>query len=197
MSSRLLGHPLVFDLQQWLTTANLRPVKRWVAEVLRVTSGDWVLDVCCGTGNFAKLARGHYLGIDLDRRAIRRARRKFRRDRSKRFVVADVSTLPVRKKTFRKTLFANGLHHLGDAEAIEALRWVARATRETVVVVDPAPETIRLISRFLLTIDQGRHIRSLTAQLALLQAGGLRVEEQTQIYSGFASQRVFLCQPEE
>ena len=195
--SGFLSHPAIFDLQQRLGAGNHRPVKRWVAEVLQLQGAEQVVDVCCGTGNMASVVPGYYLGIDLDPRSIAWARRKFSRDARKRFLVADVTALALEPKSFHKALFIDGLHHLSDDRALAALRVVSRITREAVAIVDPAPETRRPVSRLLLALDLGRHIRPLAAQVELIRAGGLAIERHQTVYAGFAHKRMFLCRPVE
>lgn len=195
--SELLSHPAIFDLQQRLGAGNHRPVKRWVAEALQLQGAEQVVDVCCGTGNMASVVPGYYLGIDLDPRFVAWARRKFRHDPRKRFVVADVTTFALEPKSFHKALFIDGLHHLSDDQALSALKVVSRITRDAVAIVDPAPETERLVSRLLLAIDLGRHIRPLAAQIDLIRAGGFAVERHQTVYAGFAHKRMFLCRPVE
>jgi ubiquinone/menaquinone biosynthesis C-methylase UbiE len=193
----LLSHPAVFDLQQRLGAANHRPVKRWVADALRLRPEERVIDVCCGTGSMASVVPGNYLGIDFDPRSIAWARRKFSGDASKRFLVADVTELALEPKSFHKALFIDGLHHLPDDRAVGALRIVSRITRDAVAIVDPAPETRRPLSRLLLALDMGRHIRPLAAQMELIRSGGFIVESHRTLYSGLAHKRIFLCRPVE
>lgn len=191
--ARLLSYPWVFDLTQQLLAAGLSPVRRRIDEWLGAAPRERVLDACCGTGNFAGLAPMDYLGIDLDPAAVRRARRKHRRDPCKRFVVADVASVDLPPKCFDVALFANGLHHLSDGEALLALRVLARVARGPIVVVDPALETRFPLSRMLLALEQGEHLRPREAQLSVLREAGLSVEREETIRSGLAHQRVMLC----
>lgn len=195
--SGLLSHPAIFDLQQRLTAGNHRPVKRWVAEALQLQRTERVVDICCGTGNMASVVPGSYLGIDLDPRSIEWARRKFHNDGSKTFLVADVTALTLEPKSFHKALFIDGLHHLSDDRALAALRAVSRITRDAVAIVDPAPETERLVSRLLIRLDFGRHIRPLAALTEVIRAAGLAIEIQQTAYAGFAHKRMLLCRPVE
>lgn len=195
--SGFLSHPAIFDLQQRLGAGNLRPVKRWITDALNPQLEERVLDVCCGTGNLAFSVPGEYVGVDLDSRSIAWAKRKFCHDIRKRFLVGDVTALAFEPKSFHKALFIDGLHHLSDDRALAALRAVSRITREAVAIVDPAPETRRPVSRLLLALDLGRHIRPLAAQVELIRAGGLAIERHQTVYAGFAHKRMFLCRPVE
>ncbi len=192
-AGRVLSHPLLFDLSQRLLAAGLAPVRRRIDLWLQAAPRDRVLDACCGTGNFAQLAPREYLGIDLDPAVIRHACRKYRRDPRKRFAVGDVTSLDFPEESFDLAIFANGLHHLSDAQAVAALRALARLARGPLVVVDPAIETLSPVSRLLLALEQGGHLRPLEAQLALLRAAGLEVERHADLYAGLAHQRIILC----
>jgi ubiquinone/menaquinone biosynthesis C-methylase UbiE len=191
--ARLLSAPWLFGLTQWLFAADLRPVRRQIMAWLGSAPRTHVLDVGCGIGSFARLALGAYVGIDPDVRAIARARSRFRRDPAKQFIVADALSVALPARAYDLVIFANTLHHLPDPEALATLRVLARVSAGPIVVVDPAIETVRPLSRLLLAVEEGRHLRPLEAQRGLLEAAGLRIEREATLYAGLASQRLFLC----
>jgi hypothetical protein len=135
------------------------------------------------------------VGLDLDARSVAHARARYAGDARKTFVVGDAGATAFRPKAFAKALFVDGLHHLSDGDAARALATLGAVTREAVAIADPAPETRRVVSRVLQAIDLGRHVRGRAAQVALIEAGGLAIEREETLYSGFAHQRVFLCRP--
>jgi SAM-dependent methyltransferase len=195
LAAAVLGSPRLFDVQQRVLAADLRPVRHRVASLLSSAQRASVLDACCGTGSFSRVATGAYLGIDVDPRAIARARRKFRHEPRKRFCVADVGAVDLPPRAFETVIFANGLHHLEAGQAVAALRSLARAARSLVVVVDPAVETRRTPSRLLLALERGRHLRPAAEQRSLLRAAGLTIVREEDVDAGWAAQRIFLCAP--
>jgi len=117
---------------------DLRAVKRRIQEWLRMTPCDRILDAGCGAGELASLAPADYLGLDTDAAAVARARRRYRRDARKRFLVADaaVADLPA-------DFFDVGLVR-GTAEPRGAtLAAIARATRGPIILVKPAGTPIK------------------------------------------------------
>jgi SAM-dependent methyltransferase len=191
--ARVVSHPIVFDFAQRVTAGGLKPVfgliDRWLGDGPRSRT----LDICCGTGNLADLARGEYLGVDLDPGSIVRARRKYRRDPSKRFVVADVTKLDLKPRSFDVVLFINGMHHLPDELAVTILKALAVAASGPIIIADPALETSSLMSNVLFMLEQGHHLRPRSAQHSLLKEAGLVIERDETLYTGFAHQRVMLC----
>lgn len=72
------------------------------------------------------------------------------------------------------------------------IREVRRVTKGTVIVIEPAPETSRPISRLLIALDRGDYIRPLGECLAILEQE-LTVLEHFTFYSGMASRRMLIC----
>ena len=72
----LLDHPALFNLSQLLISGGQRATKRWAQAWLGARPGDRLLDVCCGTGEFAPLfppeqtGIASYLGVDLNEQYI-------------------------------------------------------------------------------------------------------------------------------
>jgi SAM-dependent methyltransferase len=117
--------------------SDLRAVKRRIQEWLRVTPCGRILDAGCGAGELASLAPADYLGLDTDAAAVARARRRYRRDARKRFLVADaaVAHLPV---DFFDVGLVRGTAEPGGAR----LAAIARATRGPIVLVQPAGTSV-------------------------------------------------------
>ncbi len=97
--------------------------------------GHRVLEVGCGTGNLALLAKREYpdthvVGLDPDPKALARARRKAAREDL--FVQLDpgfAGELPYPDESFDRALSAFMFHHLEPAEKREALREARRVLR--------------------------------------------------------------------
>ena len=115
----------------------------------RITDGQQVLEIGCGTGNLlTALGRRRpelaTVGIDPDPAALRRARRKAARRRLPiRYDRAFAGELPIADDSFDRVLSSFMLHHLDDEERMRALREVRRVLRPGgelhVVDVDGTP----------------------------------------------------------
>lgn len=83
-----------------------------------------VLDAGCGPGtNTRRFARAYYLGVDINLKYLRHARRRYERD----FVAADLRNgAPVGDGQFDFILVNSFLHHLATPEA----RWILGQLRE-------------------------------------------------------------------
>lgn len=94
-----------------------------------------MLEIGCGTGNLAILAKRLYptaevLGTDPDLRALARARRKAQRaGLDVRFEPAYAEALPFPDASFDRVLSALMLHHLPKTAKLPALREVRRVLK--------------------------------------------------------------------
>ena len=98
--------------------------------------GDTVLDVGCGTGTLALLAKqrlgadGEVRGIDASEQMIERARKKARNENvDVTFETAVIEELPFPDGTFDAVLSTFMLHHLPDDVKAAGLREVARVLK--------------------------------------------------------------------
>lgn len=89
------------------------PVRRLIEQELR-PAGSSLLDLCCGTGIMAELSRDlpglNYLGVDINREFLRRARERMAGLDRFQFVEADFFTFDLSRK-FDIILMINGYHH--------------------------------------------------------------------------------------
>src|SRR3954453_20064007 len=85
----LLDHPALWNLSQLVISGGQRATKRWARAWLGARDGDHILDVCCGTGEFAPLfptrnpqsairnGIAGYLGVDLNEQYIAYAQERY------------------------------------------------------------------------------------------------------------------------
>jgi demethylmenaquinone methyltransferase / 2-methoxy-6-polyprenyl-1,4-benzoquinol methylase len=118
----------VYDAMNRLMTAGLD--QRWRRLTARsvVSSGDRVLDACCGTGDLAVAARqagaGEVVGLDFSERMLERARRK---DTSVEWVQGDLLELPFEDASFDAATVGFGVRNVADLErGLAELRRVLR-----------------------------------------------------------------------
>jgi SAM-dependent methyltransferase len=125
---------------------------------LALHPGESLLDVGCGTGMCAPLARGTYVGIDATMAYLRFASTRWRSP-TRSFVAMDAFDCGFAAQTFDKAILVNMVHHLDDAATDALFAQLRRIVRGRVVVMDAAPEIANPVERFVLRYDRGDHIR--------------------------------------
>lgn len=144
--------------------------------------GARVMEIGCSLGldsiHFRKNT-GEFLGVDIDPAAIEQARKRFAKYPHMRFVRQDARTLPDAANRYDRVLLCGSCHHIPDAELVSILQAAADylAPGGRLVIVDyatnPRPN---LFARFILALEEGRHVRATQALLNLVgQADNLRV----------------------
>jgi SAM-dependent methyltransferase len=135
-----------------------------------------VLDVGCGTGQYAAVTTGRYLGVDITASYIGRARHRWRDNPSREFRAADVTTLEVERRTFDLVLMVDLLHHLDDATCAGLLRSAAQLSRRYVISLEPVAEQHGRVGQWIIDHDRGDHMRSVAAYHMLFEQSPLIVE---------------------
>jgi demethylmenaquinone methyltransferase/2-methoxy-6-polyprenyl-1,4-benzoquinol methylase len=109
----------VYDVMNRTMTAGLdRRWRRITAEAV-VTSGDDVLDACCGTGDLAIAAArrgGKVTGLDFSQRMLERARRKAP---ELEWIEGDVLTMPFADGSFDAVTVGFGVRNVDDLAAAQ------------------------------------------------------------------------------
>ena len=153
----LLEHALLYRLWQ-------RPFQEHkFAPILRhndLSKAVRVLDVACGPGtNALHFGRVDYVGVDLNDRYIRYARRATGRD----FRVMDVTSAELTGERFDFILVNSFFHHVSDADACRILSHLATLLTSDGhvhildLVLAPEPSVARGLAR----LDRGKFARSL------------------------------------
>jgi SAM-dependent methyltransferase len=166
----LLGIPSAY--RAWRSLVLGRGQAEYVRDYLRLTPGDRVLDVGCGTGEIlSALPPVDYHGIDLSPRYVEAARRRW--GGRARFTCASVAETAVREPASYDLVMANGvLHHLSDQEVRLLLALARRALKPggRLVTADGCFEPGQSpVARWLLRRDRGRFVRTRGGYVALAQ----------------------------
>jgi ubiquinone/menaquinone biosynthesis C-methylase UbiE len=119
----ILHSALLYDAMVWFALRGReRQLRQRLLDLSRLRSGECVLDVACGTGTLAILAKeivghlGSVCGIDASAEMLSRARSKAARAGVEvRFENAAAQALPFPDATFDLALGTMMLHHLGRA----------------------------------------------------------------------------------
>jgi ubiquinone/menaquinone biosynthesis C-methylase UbiE len=126
-----------YDLLLWfITCGRERSFRQKIADLAQVRPGEAVLDVGCGTGSLALVAKervgvlGRVCGIDPAPEQIVRARHKAdRRDLSIDFQVGVIEQLPYPDQSFDVVLSTFMMHHLPDDLKRRGLAEIARVLK--------------------------------------------------------------------
>jgi ubiquinone/menaquinone biosynthesis C-methylase UbiE len=133
-----------YDFFLWLITfGGERKLRaRWL-DLSRIAAGESVLDVGCGTGTLALLAKergaARVAGVDASPEMIARAQKKARKHKADvAFEVAPAQSLPFPDRHFDLVLSTIMLHHLGRPARAQCLGEIRRVLKPggRVLVVD-------------------------------------------------------------
>ena len=120
-----------------------------------------VLDVGCGTCQFAKLTQSRYLGIDMNKGYINQAKKLYENDASKEFLCEDLTKAKLPKSAYDVSLLIDFTHHLSNEELINVFMELNRVTSQYIVICDPVKQNAKnIVGRFLTYLDRGKYIRT-------------------------------------
>lgn len=152
-----------------------------------------VLDIGCGTGLFAEITNGHYVGIDSNCRSIERAKRK-RYKTEKIFRCVDLNVLLEEKTMFDVILIVDLLHHLNDSECADLLRASAQMTKKYLIIFeDVLKKEMSLVLKWFIKHDKGSYFRYIDDLNKLFRSGGYKVLENREVRMGYLSTHFILC----
>lgn len=192
-ADRLAETPTTFHWLRKLPEANYRETKRRIAQVRDSLGTPRVLDLGCGTGEYAELFDpGRYVGVDIHPGYVEFARK---RRPAHRFVVADVRSWSGEKPRFDLVMVNGVLHHLDDTGVQEFLRTAKSLVTpggtllviEDVDLADP-PLGTRLVH----LLDHGDHIRDAARWQALVSAVAPIARSETYV-SGICPYHLMVC----
>jgi SAM-dependent methyltransferase len=182
--SRLLGHPLVYDVVRPLVVGgvDMDPLFR----SLESTERDVIVDIGCGTGVALRHLRAfhRYLGIDPDPAAVARARSRFGGDPRVRFEVGTADPALIASLAPTRAVLAGVLHHVRDPDALAILGLlrrtpsVARVVTLDIVYLEHEP-----LSNALAALDRGRFCRRREGYEGLARAAGWSVRQSSVVRS--------------
>jgi len=160
----IFRNPLVYNLCQWVLEGDYSSV---IAKTVKVAEEEKVLDVGCGTGYFSPLFNCRYVGVDLGKEYINYAKRH--ENEKRKFYLMDAKNISFPDKSFDKAILVNFIHHLNDAEVEQILKEAKRLTRKEIFIFDMDTKRLNFLTPLLLRLDNGKFVRSLERQLALVE----------------------------
>lgn len=121
-----------------------------------------VLDVGCGTGIISPLfSQSNYIGIDIDRRLIDFAKRKYRYS----FQVMSSEEISFPKNSFDLVLVVGVIHHLSDKGSNRTLAEMKKVLKSNgkILMIEAIPpmDSHNYLGRLIRSLDEGHNIRKL------------------------------------
>lgn len=159
----VLNLPFIYNLR-FLVAGSQQLTKDFIIDNYRAYNCHSVLDVGCGTGDFASLfAKDEYHGIDINMGYISYARKKY----PHLFTHGDVIKYDFGNLIFDASILISTLHHLNNKQAEKLLSKIVTVTRKIIIIVDLNPRE-SLVKRALIKLDRGKNIRTTEQKIALL-----------------------------
>jgi SAM-dependent methyltransferase len=176
---KLFENPAVYRLNQQLTGYLLSlAYRRLLRRHLELRKGETVLDVGCGTGDYAAdFPDQQYIGVDINPAYIERARVAFSRLPNVSFQCLDLNTLGAGDLSADCAYCVAVTHHLTDQELLAFVHTGTRLARRRFVVVDLylPPVWRNPLGHLLVKLDRGRYGRSKERLLEVLGQAGPRI----------------------
>jgi|SRR5581483_2977092 len=165
---RMLETPLGYAAIQACGLPTVRVYRRLLAEHLKVSARDSILDVGCGIGGFRPLFPELYTGIDINPSYISHAASRY----PGRFEIMSCTDIRFPDRSFDNVFSVAMFHHLKDDEAEIAIREGMRVARNNVFHVFDSIMPVHQsgwFKRFWFGQDRGGHQRTLTQFVNLVE----------------------------
>lgn len=134
-------------------------ITRRLAAALELAEGERLLDVGCGTGYFARLARGPYVGFDTTPASLAFGRRRHPPPRHA-FLAMSATHLGLADRSIDRAVIVNVAHHLTDEILDGLLRDLRRVVTTRVLLVDLDPDNGNPLEDWFMHRDRGAFLRS-------------------------------------
>ncbi len=181
LTHELADSPFLFHWLRKLPEANYRATKSRLSALRDRIAPERVIDLGCGTGEFAALfAAAGYLGLDIHPGYIRFAARAHPQHR---FACADALRWAGEGRPFDLALTNGVLHHHDDASAASFLQAALRHTRPGgwLVVIEDTHLPGRPTAALVHALDEGAFVRTPAAWRKLVGACASIEHEETYV----------------
>lgn len=167
--NNLLNNPLPFNIVRSILLAGKGRMYKELRTAINPEKNCKVLDLGCGTGEFALLFDNSidYTGIDLNKGFLDYASNLYK-NQNKKFIQMDVTNLNFKKKEFDITLALSFMHHFSEEDLDKIFKEVSRITKKSIFVLEPIPRKYNILSKIFYALDQGDFIRKKDEQLRIL-----------------------------
>lgn len=200
----LADKPIIFNILRRIIEFNYISVKKVIKNEFSLDheneknfTGERILDVPCGTGEFCMLfSPNSYYGLDISKKYIEYAQKKY----AQRFFCSDAKQSGFDNDYFDKILTLGFLHHLDDSSASLVLKEVKRILKPSgkLLLIEDVPtrSTRSIFFKVLQGLDIGQYIRT-DAQYIAIAAKDFIVEKYYPLTSGFWDYSVYVLSPKK
>lgn len=188
---QLCENPTVSNFIRNTIEGGTAAVKNNLQKEIGNTTNKKIIDIACGTGSYSVIAKGEYVGVDLNRKHIKYARKKYGSKR-KKFVVGDASSTNYPKNCFDYAFMLSFLHHVSEKDIKKILSEVKRITKKKIIIVDLVPLRYNVLGKFFYKMDQGKFIRPYEKQLQLIRKY-IKIKKAKIFRSGMNLHSLIIC----
>lgn len=188
--SKLAERTSIAIILRKIIELNFHAEKAVIRQYLPMEQHDKVLDIGCGTGEFAPLFPvEQYVGIDIDGKNIAYARSHY----PHHFEIVDGKRMPFLENSFTIALVVGVFHHLSTPDCQQVLSEIKRVVKPggRILIMEDT-HSGRLIVKILQSVDQGAYIRDFSEWNRLL-AGSFKIEKTGVFNSGASFYSYFLA----
>lgn len=172
---KFLEKPKVYNfIEKVLSLGNKSCFEKRLLELIGSKDHHSLLDVGCGTGNYAESLPGEYYGIDANKDYIDYAKKKYKGN----FSVMDATDLKFPDNKFDFVFIVSILHHMSDKKvkaALDEMKRVCKKNGKVFILEAIYPSKINFIGYILFKFDRGKHTRTINYLTNLLKSKGLNL----------------------
>jgi len=159
----------VFSLAQKAVPFTVWIYRELLEQHVQQRTGDRILDIGCGVGDYRPTVKGQYVGVDINSGYIRRATELYP---DAEFHVMDCSRLEFVDASFDQALVIAALHHVCDDDVVKAVREALRVLKadgqlHIIEAILPLAKFSPL-KKVIFENDRGRYPRSFSRLVELL-----------------------------
>ncbi len=167
--NNLLNNPLPFNIVRSLLLWGKGRMYKELRNAIAVEKDSKVLDVGCGTGEFALLFDNSidYTGIDMNQGFLDYASKLYK-NQKKKFIQMDATKMKFKQNEFDTVLLLSFMHHFPEGDLDKIFKKISGLTKKNIFVLEPIPRKYNILSKIFYALDRGNFIRKKEEQLRIL-----------------------------
>lgn len=183
--------PLLFNIVRSILVGGKKRMYDEIRKTVNAQKGDKILDVGCGTGEFASLfdSSVDYTGIDMNKNFLGHASSVYK---NKKFIQMDAAKMDFKKNEFDTVLLLSFMHHFPEELLDKILKEVNKVAKKGIIVLDPVPKKYNPLSKLFYVLDRGDFIRKKEEQLRILNKH-LAVNNYREFKTGLYTLSIIRC----
>ena len=193
--NEILDTPFLFNLVRSILIGGKTKMYTQIKNAVNANPNSRILDVGCGTGEFAFLFNESvdYTGIDLNKHFLAHASLTYK-NQNKRFIQMNAAKMDFKQKEFDIVLLLSFMHHFPGETLNKILKEVNRVAKSRIIVLDPIPRKYNPLSKLFYALDRGDFIRNKKEQLTVLDKH-FKIEGYKEFKTGLYTLSIIQCSP--